>query len=75
MAFTVELPAEALRRLQAEATRRGISIDDVIAECAAALPERASGPRRSPAFVAVGASERGVADRIDEILAEGFGRD
>ncbi|MGK2886693.1 MAG: hypothetical protein ACSLE8_18275 [Rhodococcus sp. (in: high G+C Gram-positive bacteria)] len=38
MSVTVELPDEALRRLQAEATRRGVSIDGVIAEFAAGLP-------------------------------------
>ncbi len=78
MHLTVELPAETLRRLQAEAARRGISIDDVIAELAAALPDQpasAGGSRRRPAFVAVGASEAGITSRIDEILAEGFGRD
>lgn len=34
----VELPAGALRRLESEAARRGVSIDDVIAELAARLP-------------------------------------
>ena len=38
MSVTVELPAEALRRLEAEATRRGVSIDDIIAELAVRLP-------------------------------------
>ncbi len=75
MSVTVELPPEALRRLEAEATRRGISIDDVIAELAANLPIDANGPRRRPAFVAVGASEHGITDRLDEILDDGFGRD
>lgn len=73
--MTVELPAEALRRLEAEATRRGLSIDDVIAELAAALPVESSGPRRNPAFVGVGASAHGITDRIDESLADGFGHD
>ncbi len=75
MSVTVELPAEALRRLETEAARRGVSIDDVIAELASALPVESSGPRRNPAFVGVGASEHGITDRIDEILADGFGRD
>ncbi len=38
MSVTVELPAEALLRLETEATHRGISIDEVIAELAASLP-------------------------------------
>lgn len=75
MSVTVELPAEALRRLEAEANRRGISIDDVIAELAAALPVESNGQRRNPAFVGIGASEHGITDRIDESLADGFGRD
>jgi hypothetical protein len=75
MSVTVELPADALRRLEAEAARRGISIDDVIAELAANLPTGGSGHRHRPAFVAVGASERGITDRLDETLADGFGRD
>ena len=75
MSVTVDLPAEALRRLEAEATRRGVSIDEVIAELAAALPVERSGPRRTPAFVGVGASKHGITEHMDEILAEGFGRD
>lgn len=75
MPVTVELPAEALRRLEAEAARRGVSIDDVIAEFAAALAVEPSGPQRNPAFVGVGASQHGITERIDEKLADGFGRD
>ncbi len=56
MSVTVELPPEALRRLEAEATRRGVSIDDIIAELATRLPDaaRPSGHRLS--FVGIGAS-------------------
>ena len=39
MTATVDLPVEALRRLEAEATRRGVTIDDVIAELAMAAAE------------------------------------
>jgi hypothetical protein len=52
MSVTVELPAEALRRLEAEAARRGVSIDHVIAELAARLP--VEGPLE--AFIGCGAS-------------------
>lgn len=72
---TVELPAEALRRLEADAIRRGVRIDDVIAELAGTLPATAIGPRHTPAFVGVGASVNGITDRIDQHLAEGLGRD
>jgi hypothetical protein len=56
MSVTIELPAEAEARLQAEASRRGISVDQVVAEFAAQLPGEAPGHRLS--FVAIGASGR-----------------
>lgn len=75
MSVTVELPPEALRRLEAEATRRGISIDDVIAEFAANLP--IEDPLES--FIGCGASgdtrpfdiHRERAELADRKLAEG----
>ena len=51
---TVELPEDALARLRAEAARRGVSIDVVIAELAARLP--AEDPLES--FIGCGASGR-----------------
>jgi len=44
MSVTVELPDDALRKLQAEAERRGVSIDVIIAELAAALPGEQTSP-------------------------------
>jgi len=77
MSVTVELPDEALARLRAEATRRGVSIDTVIAEFAAQLPSGTTAPaKRKLAFVGMGASSSGRGARdTDELLAEGFGRD
>ena len=77
MPVTVDLPEEALARLRAEATRRGVSLDELIVALAASLPsESPSGPKRSLAFIGLGASTSGRAARdADEILAEGFGRD
>jgi hypothetical protein len=75
MLVTVELSEQALRRLEAEAARRGASIGVVIGDLAVGLPAVPAGSRRRPAFVAVGASTHGTTDRLDEILAEGFGRD
>ncbi len=77
MSVTVELPANALARLNAEADRRGVSIDVVIAELAHMLPEQQAAPpaRRNLAFAGIGASGRGISDHVDEILADGFGRD
>ncbi len=78
MSVTVDLPPDALRRLEAEAARRGVGIDVVIAELVDTLPAAVStkGPRRSLAIAGVGASggERSARD-ADEMLAEGFGRD
>ena len=58
--MTVDLPAEALARLEAEAARRGVGIDVVIAELADTLPaaEQPKGRRRL-AFIGVGHSGDG----------------
>ena len=79
MPLTVELPQRVLRRLEAEAARRGVSIDVVIAELAEALPldddASAGAKRRTLAISGVGASggTRGRAAQADEVLADGFG--
>ena len=63
-------------RLQGEATRRGGSIDDVITELAARLPADATAvTRRTLAFASPGDSAAGITTRLDETLAESFGRD
>ncbi|MDZ7734266.1 MAG: hypothetical protein U5R31_15370 [Acidimicrobiia bacterium] len=53
---TVEIPEDAARRLQAEAGRRGISVDDVVVEFASRLPAEAPGAGRRLSFIGVGAS-------------------
>ncbi|MGH9226772.1 MAG: hypothetical protein ACRD2W_23965 [Acidimicrobiales bacterium] len=75
MNIEVDLPEEAVRRLKAEADRRGLNMDGLVANLALELPAVPTGPGRRPAFVAVGASKLGTTDRIEETLAEGFGRD
>jgi hypothetical protein len=77
MSVTVELPDDVLAKLTAEAARRGVSIDVVIAELAARLPAPSAPARgRRAAFAGIGASSTGrTAPDTDEILAEGFGRD
>ena len=75
MTVTVDLPEDALARLEAEAKRRGVSIDLVIAELAEALPAQAPGPQTF-SFVGLGSSTSGrYARDTDELLADGFGRD
>lgn len=77
MPVTLDLSDEALARLQAEADRRGITVDVLIAELAAALPHPKEGsqPKRLR-FVAMGRSTSGRhAAEADDLLAEAFGRD
>jgi hypothetical protein len=73
---SVHLPDELGARLAAEATRRGITVDELTAELLVGrLPAEHAGPHRL-AFVNVGASTSGrSAVDADELLAEGFGRD
>ncbi|NOX28532.1 MAG: hypothetical protein GXP35_00540 [Actinobacteria bacterium] len=76
MTVTLELSDDALARLEAEAARRGVSIDSLINQLASRLPQR-SGPtrRRKLGIVGLGASTSGRrASEADEILAEGFGQ-
>ena len=69
MSVTVELEAELLARLEAEAARRGVKIDTVIAEFAAQLP--ADTDDALAAFIGSGASGRGdLGRRHREIRAE-----
>lgn len=80
MPVTVELSPATLRRLEAEAARRGVGIDVVIAELAEALPDDDAGEapvrRRNLAIARIGSSggQRGRAADADELLADGFGR-
>lgn len=80
MSVTVDLPAEALRRLEAEAARRGVGIDVVIAELAETLPAASTSetiggrPRLAIAGIGTSGGQRGRAADADELLADGFGR-
>jgi hypothetical protein len=75
MSLTLDLPDETVRRLTAEAERRGAHLADVIADLAAQLPPAEAPARRRLAFVGVGASGAGITPRMDDLLADGFGRD
>ena len=63
MTVTIDLPEDSLARLRAEATRRGVSIDLVIAELTTALPEDHVPTKRTLSFIGLGSS------------VDGFGRD
>jgi Ribbon-helix-helix protein, copG family len=76
MIVTVDLPEDALARLQAEAERRGVSIGQVITELAEALPADTSATPRTFSFIGLGSSTAGrYAHTADDLLADGFGRD
>lgn len=76
MTVNVDLPDDALARLRSEAKRRGVSIDQVIAELTQALPAEARPGKREFSFIGLGSSTSGRHARdADELLADGFGRD
>lgn len=74
MSATFELSEETLSRLRAEADRRGVSIDDLIAELVAQLP--AAKPGRKLSFAGgVGGSgtSEAIGRRHREIIREEHG--
>lgn len=77
MFITVDLPPATLRRLEAEAARRGVGIDVVIAELAEALPAPShaeSDARTRFGFVGVVASGDGtLSERYKAIRRDEFG--
>jgi hypothetical protein len=75
MTVTIDLPEDALERLQAEARRRGVTIDVVVAEFAQALPADVTSAKRL-SFIGLGSSSSGrYARDADDLVADGFGRD
>jgi plasmid stability protein len=72
MSVTLNMPDELVERLQAAATARGISAEELAIEL---LVEAATPKRRHLAFAGIGASRHGISHRIEELLADGFGRD
>jgi plasmid stability protein len=77
MSMTVNLPQEVARRLETAAAARGITVEELAAEV---LSDNAPAievvpRRRHLGFVGIGASKQGISHQIDELLADGFGRD
>lgn len=71
----IEISNEVLDRIEAEAARRHVTLSEVVTDLADSLPPvRSENGRTAPAFVAAGESGGGITDRIDELLADGFGR-
>ncbi len=76
MTMTVHLHGDVAAALEAEATRRGQSPEQVAADLLAErLPHAGKRRRRTLAFAGIGESSSGrSAAEADEMLAEGFGR-
>ncbi len=70
MTLSIDLPDEALARLRAEATRRGVSVDTVIAELADQLPTATPARRRHLSFAGTLEAEEDFAERSEDILDE-----
>ena len=78
--MTVNLPDDAARRLAAEAGRRGITVDELVAELAARLPAVESAGaeaeptvpvRRRLSFIGLGRSgQGGMSERVKELRRE-----
>lgn len=72
---TVEVPPDVAARFEAEASRRGVSVADLLATLAEDLPAGHRPSGRRPGFVALGASTSGRTARdAADLLADGFGR-
>lgn len=70
VSVTVELSEETLSRLRAEALRRGVTIDEVIAELAARLPAGKSGRQLSFSGVGGSGTSEAIGRRHREIISE-----
>jgi hypothetical protein len=84
MSMVITLPDEMVRRLESVAAARGETIEELALEALDVSPlltdptpvEGQARPRRRLALAGIGSSGGpGISDRIDELLAEGFGRD
>ena len=78
--MNVELPDALAAKVVSLASKRGMTVDAVVVEAveqavSAAPTAEAVPPRRRLALSGVGSSTSGLSHRIDELLAEGFGRD
>ncbi|MBI2705375.1 MAG: ribbon-helix-helix protein, CopG family [Actinobacteria bacterium] len=75
MSVTLDLPDEMLAALQAEAERRQMTVEELIAESVS--EHVGAAPRRRQFALAGVGSSTGIrfARDADELLAEGFGRD
>lgn len=83
MSMVIKLPDELARRIEAVAAARGENAEDVALEALGSspmlAPESSAGAqpvRRRLALAGIGSTGGpGISTRIDELLADGFGRD
>jgi len=74
MTVTLDLSEESIARLEAEAARRGVSVEFLVSELASRLP-RQNRTGRKLSLIGLGASTSGrTASEANEMLAEGFGQ-
>jgi hypothetical protein len=72
---TISVPDELARKLAAAAAERGTTADALATELLEGhVLEDSPTPRRKPRLRGIGASDGGTSHRIDELLAEGFGK-
>ncbi len=75
MQLNVTVSDEVRRRLEAAAETRGVTAEELAGEL---LDEHTPGGgaelrRRHLSFAAIGERKHGIAGRVDELLADGFG--
>lgn len=77
MSMTVNVPDDVARRLEAAAAARGVTVEELAAEVLTDnVPDIGAAPRRRHlSFAGIGASKHGISHQVDELLADGFGRD
>jgi predicted transcriptional regulator len=77
MTMNVNVSDDVVRRLEAVAHARGVTVEELAAEVLTenALHVDAEPRRRHLSFAGIGASKQGISHQVDELLAGGFGRD
>ncbi|MFM2072779.1 MAG: hypothetical protein RLZZ623_3043 [Actinomycetota bacterium] len=77
MTMNVNVSDDVVRRLEAVAHARGVTVEELAAEVLTEnAPHVDAAPRRRHlSFAGIGASEQGISHQVDELLADGFGSD